>query len=561
MSAFEVAYPRLTAGLFYDRESKTKTGASGGCRRRSAGCTLGPDFKRPDWATPASWFWRTEGSGEAAAQLPVAEPIDVDWWRLFHDPELTGLEKRVAAENLDVKTAGIRLTESRAQLGVARASLFPTLNGNASYVREQASNNGLFALIPSAAGRDGCERRARATRRVGYQAAACSRSISTRAVSMRLMRSICGAVSGGRSNRPPRRPRPPRKQSALCCCPAWPRSRATTSSFAARRLSSALPARTFAPRRQSLGLTQQRAAGGVTTDLDVANASAQLRTTLAQIPSLEQQEAQTINALSLLLGQPPNALRAELATAKPVPPVPPRVPVGLPSELARRRPDIRQAEAQLHAATADIGVAEANFYPSLNLTGSVGLQSLQFKNLFNFNSKQYALGPGLTIPIFEGGQLRSTLQLREAQQQEAAVNFQKTVLQAWHDVDNALTAYEAEQTRRDELVRAVAENQRALDLAQSRYQQGVADFLTVLVPQTQPADGSATACRAARRQCPPTLSHFTRRWAAAGRRICRKSTLRRRTEIWYQTTAADFRRVYRVGLREKSWSIRVEIDR
>ena len=251
--------------------------------------------------------------------------------------------------------------------------------------------------------------------------------------------------------------------------------------------------------RQSLNLTQQRAAGGVTTDLDVANASAQLRTTLAQIPSLEQQEAQTINALSLLLGQPPNALRADLQTAKPVPPVPPRVPVGVPSELARRRPDIRQAEAQLHAATADIGVAQANFYPSLNLTGSFGLQSLQFGKLFNLNSKQYAVGPGLTIPIFQGGQLRSTLQLRKAQQQEAAINFQKTVLQAWHDVDNALTAYQAEQTRRDELIQAVAENRRALGLAQSRYQQGVADFLTVLdaersllAAQLQLADSTTT---------------------------------------------------------------------
>ena len=166
--------------------------------------------------------------------------------------------------------------------------------------------------------------------------------------------------------------------------------------------------------RQSLNLTQERAAGGVTTDLDVANASAQLRTTLAQIPTLEQQEAQQINALSLLLGQPPNALRADLQTAAPVPPVPPRVPVGLPSELARRRPDIRQAEAQLHAATADIGVAQANFYPSLNLTGSLGLQSLQFGKLFDLNAKQYAIGPGLTIPIFQGGQLRATLQLAGA---------------------------------------------------------------------------------------------------------------------------------------------------
>ena len=173
--------------------------------------------------------------------------------------------------------------------------------------------------------------------------------------------------------------------------------------------------------------------------------------------------------------------------------------MGVPSELARRRPDVRQAEAQLHAATADIGVAQANFYPSLNLTGSFGLQALQFGQVFNIQAKQYAVGPGLTIPIFQGGQLRSTLQLREAQQQEAAVNFQKTVLQAFHDVDNALTAYQAEQSRRNELVQAVTDNQHALVLAQSRYQQGVADFLTVLdaersllAAQLQLADSTTT---------------------------------------------------------------------
>ncbi|MFI4982985.1 MAG: efflux transporter outer membrane subunit, partial [Nevskiales bacterium] len=231
---------------------------------------------------------------------------------------------------------------------------------------------------------------------------------------------------------------------------------------------------------QSLQLTQQRAAGGVTTDLDVANASAQVRSTAAEIPRLEQQEAADINALSLLLGQPPNALRAELEEPKLVPPVPPRVPVGVPSELARRRPDVVEAEAQLHAATATIGVAVAAFYPSVTLSGSLGLQSLQPWHMFDLNSRMYAAGPGITIPIFQGGQLKATLNLREAQQEEAAVNYQKTVLQAWHDVDNALTAYQTEQARRDQLVLAVAENQRALVLAQSRYEQGVADFLSVL---------------------------------------------------------------------------------
>jgi NodT family efflux transporter outer membrane factor (OMF) lipoprotein len=444
-----------------------------------SGCTLGPNFTPPDWASPASWFAGPKETVKPARSVPVAEPIDAGWWTLFGDPVLTGLEQRVAGENLDVKTAAIRLAESRAELGVARASLFPTLGGNASYTRQQPSNNGLFAVVPSAAGATGASGASGAStggvQGGGLQAFDLYQGGFDASWEVDLWggvrRSVEAATATAESAKEAER-------SALLSSLAevardYIQLRGTQAQLAIAR-------ENVHTAQQSLNLTQQRAAGGVTTDLDVANASAQLRTTLAEIPRLEQQEAQGINALSLLLGQPPNALRADLATAKPVPPVPPRVPVGLPSELARRRPDIRQAEAQLHAATADIGVAEANFYPSLSLTGSFGLQSLQFKNAFNLNSKQYAIGPGLTIPIFEGGQLRSTLELRKAQQQEAAVAFQKTVLQAWHDVDNALTAYQAEQTRRDQLVQAVAENRRALGLAQSRYQQGVADFLTVL---------------------------------------------------------------------------------
>ncbi|HEY0183100.1 MAG TPA: efflux transporter outer membrane subunit [Rhodopila sp.] len=443
------------------------------------GCTVGPNFQRPAWTSPASWFSGPKEAVRPSPSLPVAEPIDADWWTLFRDPMLTGLERRVAAENLDVKVAEVRFAESRAQLGVARSALFPTLNGNASYVRQQASNHGIFAVIPSAAGATAANGASgNSTGGVsggglqpfdlwqgGFDASwevdlwgGVKRSVESAAASSE-------AASEA-------------KRSVLLASLAEVardyiqlRGVQTQLQIARDNVRTA---------RQSLSLTQQRAAGGVTTDLDVANASAQLRTTLSQIPTLEQQEAQLINALSLLLGQPPNALRTELAVAIAVPPVPPRVPVGLPSELARRRPDIRQAEAQLHAATADIGVAQANFYPSLNLTGSFGLQALQFGKVFDINSKQYAVGPGLTIPIFQGGQLRSTLQLREAQQQEAAINFQKTVLQAWHDVDNALTAYQAEQSRRDQLTQAVTDNEHALTLAQSRYQQGVSDFLTVL---------------------------------------------------------------------------------
>jgi NodT family efflux transporter outer membrane factor (OMF) lipoprotein len=155
----------------------------------------------------------------------------------------------------------------------------------------------------------------------------------------------------------------------------------------------------------------------------------------------------------------------------------------VPSELARRRPDIREAEAQLHAATADIGVAVADFYPKITLDGSIGLQALKAKDLGNWGARQYGLGPTISIPIFEGGKLRATLQLRKVEQQEAALNYQQTVLQAWHDVDNALTAYAAEQRRRDALSNSVAQNRRALDLSRQRYTQGVADFLNVLDAQ------------------------------------------------------------------------------
>ncbi|HET6607977.1 MAG TPA: efflux transporter outer membrane subunit [Rhodopila sp.] len=448
------------------------------------GCTMGPNFQRPGWTSPASWFSGPKEPIRPPESVAVAEPIDPQWWKMFGDPELTKLEERVAAENLDVRIAGIRLVESRAQLGVVRSALFPTLNGNASYTREQASNNGFFSIAPGATGSRGTAANGASGNTTG--------GINTKGLAPfdiwqggfdaswevdlwgKVHRSVESASASSEAADEATRGALLTSLAEVARDYIQLRGTQEQLKIAHENARSA---------QQSLALTRERAAGGVTTDLDVANASAQLRSTLSEIPSLEQQEAQEINALSLLLGQPPNALRQDLATAEPVPPVPARVPVGVPSELARRRPDIREAEAQLHAATADVGVAVANFYPSFTLTGSFGLQSLQLRHAFDLASNQYAVGPAITIPIFQGGQLRSTLQLRKAQQQEAAVAYQKTVLQAWHDVDNALTAYKAEQARRDELIQAVAENRKALSLAQSRYQQGVSDFLAVLDAQ------------------------------------------------------------------------------
>ena len=457
-------------------------------------CTVGPDFEKPGAPSAVSWLGGGKPAPKAAKiSEPVAEPVDPRWWALFGDPELTALVQRVADSNLDVRVATIRLAESRNQRSVAAADAFPTLNGNSSYTREKISDRGVAGLFGGGASG-------------GTSATSGANGLGGR------QGGIPASTAGGGSKGIPPFDLWQYGFDASWEIDLWGRVRreveaadaTVTASSETRRdtlLSSmAEVARDYmtlrgtqtqlriarenlASQQQSLKLTQERASGGLGTDLDVANQAAQVQTTAAQIPQLEQQEAQTVNALSLLLGLEPQALRAELDTPRPVPPVPPKVPVGLPSELARRRPDIRQAEAQLHSATANTGVAVASFYPTVSLSGSSGLQGLQLKDLGSWNALNYSFGPSVTLPIFQGGKLRASLELRRAQQQEAAVTYQRTVLSAWHDVDNALIAYRTEQARRALLAQAVADNRRAVGLARDRYSQGIADFLQVLDAQ------------------------------------------------------------------------------
>jgi NodT family efflux transporter outer membrane factor (OMF) lipoprotein len=230
----------------------------------------------------------------------------------------------------------------------------------------------------------------------------------------------------------------------------------------------------------TLRLTRTRMERGVAVGTDMENAAAQVEAIRAQLPDLERQQSQAVNALCLLLDLPPGALTGELSRWHGLPPMPRRLPIGVPSELARRRPDIRQAEAQLHAATADIGVAVGDFYPSVKLNGSVGAQALDFASLWKGSPLQYQYGPSVSLPIFDAGRLRSTLELREAQQKEAAINYHKTVLQAWHDVVNALVAFRSEQERRARLNQQAAHARAALALSRSRYNDGVEAFINVL---------------------------------------------------------------------------------
>jgi NodT family efflux transporter outer membrane factor (OMF) lipoprotein len=461
-----------------------------------AACTVGPDYQSPSPWSPTSWF-ASRKQPATLASLPVNEPVDPDWWTIFHDPVLTGLMRRIASSNLDVRTQEIRLAESRAQRGVAGADQFPTLNGNSSYSREYLSPRGVIGLLGSGgnASNNGAGTATTTSSNGlggttgGVPSNASGRSSHIPAFNLfqagfdssyeldlwgRVRRAVESADASVEASAEARRQTLVTSLAELARDYVQLRGIQETIRITRENLKSA---------QESARLSDERFRGGLATDLDVANARAQVESTAANIPQLEQQQEQTVNAISLLLGEPPGALSAELLPPQPVPPVPPVVPVGLPSDLLQRRPDIRQADAQLHAATADIGEAKAEFFPKITLSGSFALQATQFKDLGNFGSRTYGIGPSVTIPIFEGGRLKATLELRKNQQKEAAIAYQRAVLTAFHDVDNALIAYRAEQQRHDRLVAQVQQSRTALGLAQQRFRQGISDFLEVLTAQ------------------------------------------------------------------------------
>jgi NodT family efflux transporter outer membrane factor (OMF) lipoprotein len=431
----------------------------------AAGCSVGPNYVSPDPQLPETSFTGDKGAAVADARLPP--PTDPEWWAVFRDPVLTDLEHRVAAANLDVRTATIRLAESRFQRGVTAAAEFPSINGDAKYTRELYSQNGIVSLLGALAppGSPPLNVPAINDYNVGFDA---SWELDLWGKVRRQVEAADAAVDQAADQR----------RDALVSSLA----ELARDYMQLRGVQTQIGILTdnLKVDRDVLQLVQERQQRGLQNGLDVENAAAQVESIRAQIPQLQQQESQYVNALSLLLDQPPGTLRTELGTSSMVRTGPPRIPLGVPSELARRRPDIRAAEDQLHAATATIGVAVGDFYPSVQLNGTVGFDSLDIKNLFKASSLQYNFGPSVSLPIFAGGRLRNTLELRDAQQQEAAITYHKTVLQAWHDVVNALVAHRLEQSRRARLQAQVTHSRAALGLARTRYTDGVADFLTVL---------------------------------------------------------------------------------
>jgi NodT family efflux transporter outer membrane factor (OMF) lipoprotein len=427
-----------------------------------AGCTVGPDYRRPQAALPAQWASPASGVQNAVPSRPVMEPTDTQWWRQFGDPELTSLIERVSAANLDVEAAGARVVAARATRRMTGAAAAPAVNAGASYEHARSSQNGLVDVSGLAGKSD-------------Y-------NVWQPGIDMSWELDLWGRVRRETES----------ADASLEAAEDW--RRAVLLSMLAETAIDYVRFRGVQAQQDivlhnldiawdSERLTEIRFRDGVATQLDTAEAGAQVKSIEARLPGLERERVRLVNALSLLVGEPPRSLERELQQARPVPPVPPSVPIGLPSELAERRPDIREAEARLHAATAQIGVAVADFYPRITLSANLDLQAMHFDDLDSWSSRAFGVGPAVRVPLFEGGRLKGQLALSKAEQQEAVVAYRRTVLNAWREVDDALSAYQAYQQQRDKLAEAFAQNRVALENARRQYVAGVSDFLNVLTVQ------------------------------------------------------------------------------
>ena len=423
------------------------------------GCVMGPDFETPETPLTAHWANTPSQSGHSGT---AESPVDMRWWDSFGDAQLSALVREAQTRNFDLQMAASRLEQSRAMRRQVAAETLPAVDGSAGYSRSRNSQRGLND--PS--GKEGKQAFNLWNSGLGISWEAdlwgrVKRSVEVADASVQMAEEDRHAVQ---------------LLVIVQTAQDYIELRSTQQGLAVVEQNLHIAQR-------SLELTRLQLKEGVATDLEVSEAAAQVAEIQARLAPLQQHSAQLINALSLLLAREPRALQAQLSTPANVPSYAATVPIGLPSELAERRPDIRRAQAQLHAATAAIGVAEADFYPRITLSGNVGFQALQLSDLGSWGSRSFAFGPGLSVPLFEGGRLKGALQLQEGRQQEAGIGFQKTVLRAWHEVDDALVAYQANQRRRDSLLQAVAHNQRALDSVHQQYTQGTVDFLNVLTVQ------------------------------------------------------------------------------
>lgn len=430
----------------------------------TTGCMVGPDYHRPDAPTPTAWGElspppspRPDGQPLETSH-PLAGGVPKAWWDTFDDGLLTSLVERAVASNFDLVAAEARVRAARSSRAISASALWPAIGSSFNYTRQRTSENSpgiavgrTFSLFQTGFDANwevdvfGGNRRAVESADADLEAAIHDRDA--------VLITIMGEVG----------------------------LEYVTYRSLQRRI--VLAEENLRSQQSTLDLTRRLFAAGLAPELDVQRAVSQVATTAATIPLMEQQRQQAMHALGTLVGEPPMSLRHELAPESPIPQPPPEVAVGLPSDLLRRRPDVARAERIVAAATAEIGVAMRDLYPRFFLLGMAGLQSIAASDLFTWESRAASVGPRIVWPVFQGGRIRATVELRNAEQEAALASYRSTVLQAFEDVEDALAAFAGAQESRAQLGDAVSANEHAVDLARRAYAQGLTDFLTVLVAQ------------------------------------------------------------------------------
>ena len=417
-----------------------------------SGCTVGPNYKRPVVAVPPTYRGAVP---DETAQTDTATLGDQKWRDIFQDEQLRALIRIALQQNYDVRIAASRVLEANAQLGITRADQFPTLSAGAGIGDVRTAQAKFLPKFETSIGQ------------VNLSAA----------WELDFWGKFRRATEAARAN---------------LLASKWARQEVVSTLVAnvadayfqlrALDLQLEISKRTLDSRQESLHLTRILANGGATSLLDVRQAEQLVFTAGAEIPALEQQIEQQENFLSILLGENPGDIpRGQTLTEQRQPP---QVPPGLPSSLLERRPDIRQAEEQLVAANAEIGVARAAYFPDISLSGSGGFQSSALTNLFSGPAGAWSFGASLAQPIFTGGSLRSGVRLAEAQQQTATLFYQQSIQEAFRTVSDALVAYRKTREFRAQQELLFESAKDAARLSQMRYTGGATGYLEVLTNET-----------------------------------------------------------------------------
>ncbi|MBX3389624.1 MAG: efflux transporter outer membrane subunit [Phycisphaeraceae bacterium] len=423
------------------------------------GCKVGPDYKGPpEMTSPSDFAAVPQGPVPDVKSMPAPGDVELAaWWKQFGDSTLDSLIERALQGNLDLKLAQSRVKEARAARGIVVADWFPAVGAGAAYSRSRSSDNIGFIGPNPTGGTD--------LYTAGFDA---SWEIDFWGKTARGVEAADAVIGQTIEIR----------RDVMISLLAEVASNYVTLRGQQERLT--VTERAVKAQEDSLNLTESRFRAGLVGELDVAQAKAQLENRVAQLFPIKTEMERAINRIGVLLGKPPRAFADELSPRAKLPVAPAIVNVGVPSELLKRRPDIRAAERTLAAQTARIGVATADLYPSFSITAALGLQSNQFGSWWNMSSRYWNVVPGVSWPVLDWGKIRSNIQVADARAEQSMIVYEQVVLNSFEDVESALLQMVSEQQRYGALTRAVQASARAVQLADDLYQTGNVDFRTVL---------------------------------------------------------------------------------